>query len=296
MSFFQKTEKKKKTALTPFLTCSLAFFFLSLLFLLCFNQKEYMMEWEENDYLAGTILFFAMSVLSSFLDFAFFFSFAEENRLKKWFLLGSFSLEAVSYIVGVASYFRLYNETVSSIVATRIVIVIVGVLLLLINLLSRLITYFENFKKLKNNAKLNSILETMPFALTNIIALLFPIAVFQTMLVPLSHYCFILLLVSLLPNVLLALFLLFSFQMKKVEPKDISRISNYFCFASIVLLLATLLAGIIAYANKDGLAFRSFYWLMASLIFSLLVDGLYFVYRYLSKNPQKISSLEDEKE
>lgn len=296
MSVFQKTEQKKKKALAPFLMCSLAFFFLSLLFLLCFNQKEYMMEGEENDYLVGTILFFAMTVLSSFLDFAFFFSFSEENPLKKWFLLGSFSLEAVSYVIGIASYFRLYNETVSSIVATRIVIVIVGVLLFVINLLSRLITYFENFKKLKNSAKLNSILEIMPFVLTNIIALLFPIAVFQTMLVPLSHYCFILLLVSLSSFVLLGLFLLFSFQMKKVESKDIARISNYFCFASIVLLLATLLAGIIAYANKDGLAFRSFYWLIASLLFSLVICVLYLLLSYFSKNPQKIRSLEDEKE
>ena len=296
MSVFQKTEQRKKKEFPAFLLCSLAFCLLSLLFLLCFNQKEYMMEGEENDYLLGTITFFSVSVLSSFLDFAFFFSFSEENPIKKWFLLGSLSLEIVSYVVGLASYFRLYNETVSSIVATRIVIAALGFLLFLMSLISRLVTYFENFKKLKNNAKLLSTLEIMPFALTNVIALLFPVAVFQTMLVSYLHYCFVLLFVSLFSNVLLGLFLLFSLQIKKMDPKNISRISAYFSLASIVLSLTTLLAGIIAYSNKDGLAFRSFYWLIASLIFCLLIDGLYFVYRYLSKNSQKLSSLEDEKE
>lgn len=296
MSVFQKTEQRKKKEFPAFLLCSLAFFLLSLLFLLCFDQKEYMMEGEENDYLLGTIAFFAMSVLSSFLDFAFFFSFSEENPIKKWFLLGSLSLEVVSYVVGLASYFRLYNETVSSIAATRIVIAALGFLLFFVSLMSRLMTYFEKFKKLKNNANLLSILEIMPFALANLIASLFPVAVFQTMLVPYSHYCFVLLLISLFAHALFGLFLLLSLQIKKIGTKSISRISTYFSFASVALSLAALLAGVIAYSNKDGLAFRSFYWLMASLIFSLLVDGLYFVYRYLSKNPQKISSLEDEKE
>lgn len=296
MSLFEKAVQKKKKAIPSFLLCTFGFFLLSLLFLLCYNQKEYMMEGEENDYLVGTICFFALSVLSSFLDVAFYFSFTEDNPLKKWFLLGSFSFELVSYIVGLSSYFSFYNETVSSIVAVRIVIVILGFLLFALNLFSRLLLYFENFKKIKNNAKTCSILNLIPFVLTNIIALLFPVAVFETMQVPFSHYSFIFLLIDLFAFALFAIFLLFALQSKKIEEKNLSRFTTYFFAASLALGGVTLLLGIIAYANKDTLSFRSLYWLVASLIFSLAIDGLCLVYRYLLKNPQKIASFEDEKE
>lgn len=296
MSLFEKTEQKEKKTIPSFLLCTLGFFLLSLLFLLCYNQKEYMMEGEENDYLVGTICFFALSVFSSFLDVAFYISFKEDNPLKKWFLLGSFSLELVSYIVGLSSYFSFYNETVSSIVAVRIVVAILGFLFFALSLLSRLVSYFENFKKIKNNAKTASILNLMPFVVTNIIALLFPVAVFETMQVPFSHYSFIFLLIDVFAFALFAIFLLFSLQSKKIEEKTLSRFTTYFFAASPLLGAVTLLLGIIAYANKDTLSFRSLYWFVASLIFSLVIDGLCLLYRYLVKNPQKISSFEDEKE
>lgn len=296
MSLFQKREQKGKKLLPSFLFCTLAFFLLSLLFLLCYNQKEYMMEGEENDYLVGTIWFFALSVLASFMDFAFYFSFEEESPLKKWFLLGSFSFELISYIVGIFSYFRLYNETVSSIVAVRIVIVILGFLLFSLNLFSRLVAYFKIFKKQKNNAKIISILNIFPFVLANEIALLFPIAVFETMQVPFSHYSFVFLLIDCLAFGLFALFLFFFLQKEKIGEQFLWRCSHYFFAASIALIAITLLLGIVAYANKDSLSFRSFYWLVASSVFVLAIDVLYFLYRYFAKNPQRIASFEDEKE
>jgi len=294
MPLFSKHIKKENKQIPIFLVVSFSLLALSLLFLLCFNQSEYMMA-GEIDYLVKTIAFFAGMTLSTFADFAVYFLLPKNEKRKLILLFIPAVLEFVFLVVGVYSYLSVYNETVNSIRLPRYVTIVFVFLLWGIGLFSRTPFYEKKSKNQENGANPYRFLPYMPFLLAMIIATMFPFCVFLTMEVPLSHYVFIMLLLVL--STLVITFILMTALLSKTD--NASKVLSIVLRAVVVDILfaiAAIIACIIAYDAKAGIAFRSLYWLVASLLSVAIFGALMCVGIYWNVHPEKMPALEDEQE
>ncbi len=294
MPLFSKHVKKEDTQIPLFLIVSFCLLALSLLFLLCFNQSEYMMK-GETDYLVKTIAFFAGITLSTFADFIVYFVLPKEAKRKTFWLIVVAILEGVFLVVGVYSYLSVYNETVNSIRLPRYIVIVLIFLLWGLGLFGRTPFYEEKSKNQENGANPYRFLLYMPFLLAMIIATMFPFCVFLTMEVPLSHYVFIMLLLVL--AALVITFILATALLSKTDnvSKALSIVLKA-VVADILLAIAAIIACAIAYDAKYGIAFRSLYWLVASLLAVAIFGALMCVSIYWNIHSEKVPVLEEEKE
>ena len=294
MSFLKKEERRKEKIFPSFLRTSFCLLALSLLFLLCYNQSDYMMKSDGNDYLVNTIVFFALIVLSVFSDFVFHFSISEENKNKRILMLIPSLLEGVSVLVGFYSYLKAYNETITAIRLSRYIAAVLIAVLWLFGLIDRLLRYNKHDENRESDAKLASFFETAPFVLSGFISILFPLCVYLTMEMPLSHYCFIFLFVALAMAIAVFFVLTSPFLLKNFDEKKKNKIVLIMSFAEALILLSGIIAIIIAYENKAGIAYRSLFWTIASFAASIVFFVLTFLNVYFIENPDKTPTLEDE--
>ncbi len=294
MSFLKKEKGRREKTFPSFLRVSFCLLALSLLFLLCYNQSDYMMKSDGNDYLVNTIVFFALITVSTFSDFVFHFSISEENKNKKILMLIPSLLEGVSVLVGFYSYFKAYNETITAIRLPRYIAAVLIVVLWLLGLIDRLLRYNKNMENRENDAKLDSFFSISPFLLSGFISILFPLCVYLTMEMPLSHYCFIFLFIALAVGALAFFVLTLPFLLKAVDEKKRNKSIIIMSFVEALISLSAIIAVTVAYENKAGIAYRSLFWTIASFVAAIMFSALAFLDVYLAQNIDKMPVLEDE--
>lgn len=291
MALFRKKVNSERSFVPSYFVSSACLLLLGLLFLLCFNQPEYAMSGGENDSLKVTIVFTVLLVVGVFLDIGLYYAIPEGKKAKGFVLFGSSALVLIALVTGFASYYSVYNETVLSIRLSRLFVVVLIAILWLLGVIDKFLTFF---KKPKNNAEIQYFLALTSLSLAITVSCCFSVCVNLTMVMPMGHYAFVLLLIALFGQVVSLLFFVFCLSSNALDFEKKSKIAFFVGISSLLLSFLPLVGSLVAYEMNHDISFRSFYWMLAGSIFALVCSFFSILFSYFSKHPERLPELTDE--
>ena len=291
MALFKK-KTNAGTGLIPsyFVSCA-CLLLLGFLFLLCFNQPEYAMSGGESDSLKTTIAFTALLVVSVFLDIGLYYAIPEGNKAKGFVLLGSSIFVLIALIVGFASYYSVYNETVLQIRLSRLFAAVLIVVLWLLGVLDKFLMFF---KKPKNLAEIQYFIDLISFCMAMVISYCFSVCVNLSMTLAMGHYVFVLLLIALFGQVASLVFFVFCLSSNALSLDQKLKISLCLAVSSLVLGFLPLVGSLVAYEINRSISFRSFYWMLSGSIFAVVCSAIAVLFCYFFTHPGRLPELADE--
>lgn len=291
MALFKKKTKAGTALIPSYFASSASLLLLGFLFLLCFNQPEYAMSGGESDSLKTTIAFTVLLVVSVFLDIGLYYAIPEGNKPKGFVLLGNSLFVLIALIVGFASYYSVYNETVLQIRLSRLFVTILIVVLWLLGVLDKFLMFF---KKPKNIAEIQHFIVLISFCLTMTVSYCFSVCVNLTMELVVGHYAFALLLVALFGQVASLVFFVFCLSSNALSLDKKSKISLCLTVSSLALAFLPLVGSLVAYELNRSISFRSFYWMLAGSIFAIACSVISILFCYFFQRPERLPELADE--
>lgn len=291
MALFKKKVNTETTFVPSYFVSSACLLLLGFLFLLCFNQPEYAMSGADNDSLKVTIAFTVLLITSVFLDIGLYYAIPEGSKAKGFVLFGSSALVFIALVVGFASYYSVYNETVLPIRLSRLLVVFLVVALWLLGVLDK---YYTFFKKPKNGAEIHHFVVLASLSLATIVSYCFSVCVNLTMEMAVGHYAFALLLVALFTQVASLVFFVFCLSSNALAYEKKSKIAFFLGVSSLVLSLFPLTGSLVAYEINHNISFRSFYWMLAGSVLALVCSIFWILFSYFSKHPERLPELADE--
>lgn len=247
-------------------------FFLSIVFSVCYGNKDYMKiwmtgeDWNHNILLRTSFLTGGLG-LFVILDYGIRYSFKKENKIVPWAYFALSILEAIFVIVNIAIYFNAYMDVKKGAEwSFRIITAIYICLLLALNIISRL-PKFLDFSMILPGDKHHTAYLTLG-SLLSFGALLMILTVVLRKSMPSSLFFVVFLMVL---NLLIGVspFVMGFFVEKKKQLNIIAFLASVFLF--VIAFAAIFIFHSFFSQVKDKIEYREFYWAAFSFGYSALV-------------------------